>query len=690
MVEIRKYYNKYYVPNNMLLVFAGDFVSDELIKEIDRSFAYMQPKPLELYNPAAEKPITKIEQVDVYGPSAEWVKISYRGAAQATGESRILSLISSILFNGKAGLGDINLNQQQKVQYADGGYQQMKDYGVFGLSARPKKGQTLDQAKTLLLDQINLLKNGDFDESLIRATVANKKLDLLKESSQNRFRVNAIMREFILSRGVNWDNTLGSLDAMAHITKKQVTDFAKQFFRNNYIVTYKHQGADKSIIKVEKPQITPVKTNALASSDFAKTLLTLPIKPILPEFLDYKKDLNFGKDGIADVVTVQNKDNSLFSLTYKFEIGSWNLPLLSYAAQYLSYLGTDKYSAEEIKRQFYTIACNYSFTIGAENASIKISGLQENFGRAVSLVEEIFAGCKADEQALTELKNGILQDRDNNKSDKDYIQAGLNSYAQYGPKNPFNTILGSNEIRNISSAQLLSLLHNFSNYKHTITYFGPETMAGLTPGLGKLHHLPKTFLTEPIAKKYMPIPTDTNEVYFVDYDMVQAEVSWFRNSENYDPKLQPKIELFNSYFGGGIESVVPQSIRESKGLAYSTEAFYLSANQKDRLNVMTAYVGSQADKMNEAVKSMNELLANLPEVNKSFEVSKNNTLNGLETNRITGERIISAYFADQKRGLDHDSRIDLYEGVKHLNFADIKAFHKDHVAGKPYKYCIIA
>ncbi|MCX2584451.1 M16 family metallopeptidase [Pedobacter sp. MR22-3] len=690
LVEIRKYYNKYYVPNNMLLVFAGDFVSDELIKKIDRSFAYMQPKPLELYNPAPEKPITKIEQVDVYGPSAERVKISFRGAAQSTSESKMLSLISGILFNGKAGLADINLNQQQKVQYADGGYQQMKDYGVFSLTAQPKKGQTLDQARALLLDQIALLKNGDFDESLIKATVANKKLDLLKESSQNRFRVNAIMREFILNRGVNWDNTLASLDAMASITKNEVVAFAKQFFLDNYIVTYKHQGADKSMVKVEKPQITPVKTNALATSEFAKALSLLPVKPILPKFLDYRKDLNFSKEGIANVITVQNTDNSLFSLTYRFDIGNWNLPLLNYAAQYLPFLGTEKFSAEEIKRQFYNIACTYSFNVGTENASITISGLQENFYQAVRLTEQVFAGCKADEQALTELKNAIFQERENSKSDKDYIQAGLKSYAQYGPKNPFNTNLSNDEIRSISSAQLLSQLHNFSKYKHIVTYFGPETMDVFTAGLRKLHYLPKEFLPEPVARKYSSVLTDTNEVYFVNYDMVQAEVSWLRNTEPSDPKLEAKIDLFNSYFGDGIESVVAQSIRESKGLAYSTEAFYLSPNKKGRLNVMTAYVGSQADKMNEAVKSMNELLADLPEIDQSFEVSKNNTLNGLETNRITGERIISAYFGDKRRGLDHDSRIDLYEGLKPLRFADIKTFHKEHVAGKSYKYCIIA
>lgn len=690
LVEIRKYYNKYYVPNNMILAFAGDFNPDEMIKKVDHSFAYMQPKPLEMYNPAPEKPLTAIQKIDVYGPSAESVKISYRGYAESTNQSMLLDLISSILSNGKAGLIDINLKQQQKVQGAGAGYQQMKDYGVFSLYAQPKQGQTLEQAQQLLLDQIAILKKGNFDESLIKATVANSKLGLLEAFDKNAFRVEAITNEFILNRGVNWDKSLNSPDAMAKVTKKQIVDFANQFFKDNYVVTYKHKGEDKNIAKVEKPAITPVNTNASETSDFAKNLYGMPVKPIAPKFLDYKKDLNFGKEGIAEVITVQNKDNSIFSLTYKFDIGTWNAQLLPYAAQYLTFLSTDKYSAEDINKQFYNIACNYSFNVGNEVATISISGLQENFDKAVSLVEHIFANCKPNDHALAELKNRILKSRENSKLNKATILSGVTTYAQYGPNNPFNYNLSNDAVKNITSEQLLYIIHNFNNYKHTITYYGPKTLADFTTDISKLHKLPKEFTPETPAKKFSYTSTDANKVFFADYDMVQSEVRWLRNGGTYEPALAAKVTLFNSYFGGGMGSIVFQTIRESKALAYSTFAVFSAPDKKDKQYAMVAYVGSQADKMNDAVKGMNELLNDLPRADKSFEVSKGNALNAIETNRITKEGIIAAYFADKKLGFDHDSRIDEYVGLKPLNFTDIKTFHEQKVANKPYNYCIVA
>ena len=689
LLEIKKYYQKYYVPNNMSVIMAGDFNPDVMIKKIDQAFSYMQSKPLDLYNPAPEKPLTGIQTVDVNGPSAENMMIFYRGFAQNTHESLMLDLISSILSNGKAGMLDINLNKQQKVLRAGAFYQQMKDYGQFALTAQPKTGQTLEQAKALLLEQIALLKKGAFDESLIKATVANNKLGILQGLDNNNNRAETISNEFILSRGADWNKTLNAPDAMAKITKKDVVDFANKFFTEAYIVGYKHKGEDKATLKVVKPAITPINANAKETSAFTKSIIDMPVKAIEPKFLDYKKDMNFGKAGIADVITVQNKDNSLFRMSYRFDMGANNYKLLPYAAQYLNFLGTDKYSAEEISKQFYNIACNYSMNVGNDVVTINISGLQENFDQAVRLVEELFANCKPNEEALVELKARILKSRQNTKLNKGAILNGLVSYAQYGAKNPTNNVLTNDEVNKITSQELMYIFHNINNYKHTITYYGPKTLTDFQMEIVKVHSLPKEFTPAAPATEFTYTNNTANNVLFADYDMVQSEIRWVRNDGKYDPALAGPVDLFNSYFGGGMGSIVFQTIRESKALAYSTYAYYMAPDAKDKQFSMVAYVGSQADKMNEAVGGMNELLTDLPQLDKSFEGSKFNALNAIQTERITKDAIIYSYFADQKLGLDHDSRIDRYNAIKPLTFADLKAFHTNHVANKPYTYCIV-
>jgi predicted Zn-dependent peptidase len=690
LIEIRNYYNKYYVPNNMAIILAGDLNQDEMIKKVDKAFSFMVSKPVSLYNPAPEKPLTQIQKVDVYGPSAEMVDIYYRGFRENSKESLMLSLIRSILTNGKAGLFDINLNKQQKVLRANASYQQMKDYGVFNLSAQPKQGQSLEDVSKLLLEQISLLKQGKFDDDLIKAIVANRKLSFLQAFDSNSSRAENLSNEFIMNRGNGWDKSLDEIEQTAKITKAQVVAFANTFFKDNYVIGFKHKGEDKNTIKVEKPAITPINANANLTSPFVKSILETPVKAIAPKFIDYQKDITFGKSGIAEVLTIKNTENAIFRMTYRFNIGTNNYKLLQYAASYLPYLGTDKYTAEELSKQFYNIACNYNLNVGTEVATISISGLQENFDKAVSLVEHIFSNVKANEKALDELKGSILKSRENNKLNKGAIMSALTSYAQYGSLNPFNNVLSNEEVKNIKSSDLIYLLKNLNNYEHVITYYGPKDLAAFTIDIKKQHLLPTEFTPAAPAKVYSYTVQDSNRVYFANYDMVQSEIRWLRNTGLYNKNDGATIELFNNYFGGGMGSVVFQTIRESKALAYSTFASYVSPDRADKQYSMIAYVGSQADKMNEAVAGMNELLNVLPKSEKTFEGAKTNLLSTYESNRVVKDGIFSYYFADKKLGYNYDSRIDRYKAIKPLTFDNIQSFHDQKIAHKPYTYLIVA
>jgi predicted Zn-dependent peptidase len=276
------------------------------------------------------------------------------------------------------------------------------------------------------------------------------------------------------------------------------------------------------------------------------------------------------------------------------------------------------------------------------------------------------------------------------KTNKSAILSGLVTYAQYGPKNPLNNVLSNEEVNKMTSAELMYILHNIFNYKHAITYYGPKPLVSFEQDIAKLHKLPSEFTPEAPAEKYTYTKTAANQVLFSDYDMVQSEIRWFRNDGPYDPSQIGKISLFNSYFGGGMGSIVFQTIRESKALAYSTNAYFSSPDSKDKEYGMVAYVGSQADKMTEAVAGMNELLTALPQIDKSFEGSKSNALNAIETERVTKDAIIYSYFADKKLGIDHDSRMDSYNSLKSLSFTDVKDFHNSHIANKAYNYCIVA
>ena len=688
---IKAYYEQYYVPNNMALILTGDFNMDAAVKEINKQFAYMQPESVSSYEHAPEPEIKGPVITEIVGPSAENVQIGFRAGAEGSYDAMMADLLSSILSNGKAGLIDLNLNQKQKILGGGCYLRQYKDYGVFDIYANAKQDQSLEDVSALLFDQINIIKKGAFDDNLLKAIVANYKLDEIKDLASNDARATGLMQSFIASRGESWAKRVAYTQALSKITKKDVVDFANRFFKEaNYTVIYKRKGADKSIVKVEKPQITPVETNDGLESAYVQQIRALPSTPVKPLWIDYNKAIEKGKAGSADLLYVPNKENELFNLYYRFDIGSWNNKILPVAANYLSYIGTDKYSAEEINKAFYTIACDFNINVGTEFTTITSSGLQENFDKAVKLFEELLSGCQADDAALMALKGRLAKARANRKLDKSAIMQGLAAYAAYGAKNPFNYTLTDDELRSLDSKTLTSILHELMQHQHRVMYFGPMSFATAAKELTALHRTPAAFLPNPSGLTFTRTQQTANQVLFANYEMVQSEIRWIRNTASYTPADELITDVFNNYFGGGMGGIVFQTIRESKALAYSTYALYQIPLKKDDHYSFMGYVGSQADKMNEAIAGMNELINTLPQSDKSFDVAKESLKNDLETDRIINEGVLFSYLAAQRKGLDYDIRKEKYDHLGKITFADIKAFHDRELSGKPYTYCVVA
>ncbi|MFD2556683.1 M16 family metallopeptidase [Sphingobacterium tabacisoli] len=687
---IRSFYDQYYVANNMAIVLAGDFNSDEIIKKVDAHFGSFRAGNAVADSDIKEQPIQQSKIVEVSGPTAQYMMMGYRVGKSDSREALLADVVSAILANGKAGLIDLNLSQKQRVLAAGTNVNQQKDYGFFMLYGYPKQGQTLEEVRALLLEQVALLKKGEFDGDLINAIRANATFAFLQSLDSNKDRTENLVTDFIRTRSSGWDRQVAFLDILSKVTKAEIVKFANDFFQDNYIVVNKKQGEPGAIAKVEKPPITPVKTNADKQSAYLAEIAAMPSLPVSPEWLDYKRDIEHSKAGQTEVLYVQNKDNQLFRQTFLFDMGSWNHKLLPLAGDYLAYLGTYKMTAAQVQEAFYKLACDYSINIGTEETRITLTGLQENYGDAMLLLSDLLKHCKVDEAALANLKNDLLQQRENNKTNKRNIMQGLMSYATYGSKNPFNDQLSSDAVMAIKGEELVALLHGMMDYQHKVVAYSPLTLKSYTTTLAKYHKSPKTFATIPPKTSYTRLSQSENKVLFADYEMVQADISWYRKGEDYQAEKEAAVALFNSYFGGGMGSVVFQNLREAKGLAYTTYARYGTPAKKEDPFQASAFIGTQSDKIFDAVNGMNDLLNTMPRSEKAFETARRSFLSDIETQRIRKDGIVFSYLQNLKKGIEHDRRKSWYEQVKTMQFADIEAIHAAALANKPYTYCIVA
>jgi hypothetical protein len=135
---------------------------------------------------------------------------------------------------------------------------------------------------------------------------------------------------------------------------------------------YKKTGKDPNESKIDKPVITPITANRDSESAFMRGIKNSKVKAIAPVFVDFKKDLSITdlKDNKLPFIYKQNTENNAFELYYIFDMGAHSDKILGTAFRYLKFLGTSKYSPEDIKKEFYKLAC--SFDIGTSDDRVYV------------------------------------------------------------------------------------------------------------------------------------------------------------------------------------------------------------------------------------------------------------------------------------------------------------------------------
>ena len=569
IVNIENYFKKWYVPNNVAICMAGDFDPDKTISLLDQYFGGWK-KGDDVRQPVfpALKPYTAPVDTTVVGQQAESVWVAWTAEKGSSLQCDTLDVISDILSNGKAGLFDLNLNQTMKVQEAEAGLESLQDYSAFLFFGTPKQGQDLKEVRQLMLDELGKLKRGEFSDDLLPSVINNKKLKYFRSLDSNGNRVSQFMDAFI--NGTEWAQVVKKLDRISGITKEQIVAFANRFFTDGYITVFKTQGVDSLQKKIDKPAITAIPTNRDQVSQFVKDIQNTKVEPIQPVFLDFKKDLTVSKtkNGLP-LLYKQNTTDGLFNLSFRYDFGHEDDNRYDIAADYLDYIGTDKLSATEVKQQFYKLACNMNVGVNGDNINISLSGLSENMPQALALLEDVLTNAKADDESYKQYVELILKNRENMKKDQRTCFDYLYHYAVYGPHNLRRDDMTAQQLREADPKMFTDLLKNISNYEHTVLYYGPLSENEFSDVVSKYHKTAKSLSPAPQGQPFTMQQTPQNEIWIAPYDAKNIYMRMFHNEgREWNPEKQGITTLFNEYYGGGMNGIVFQEMREARGLAY--------------------------------------------------------------------------------------------------------------------------
>lgn len=691
ITNVKNYHKTYYVPNNMAICMAGDFDPDEVIRIIDKYFGDMQPNPdLPKLEFEPEKPITEPIVKDVYGLESESISIGWRLPASKDPSSDIANMASFILNNGSAGLIDLDLIQEQKILSGYGYASLLPDYGSFELYGKPKEGQTLDEVKDLLMAEVEKLRKGEFDDDLIEATVNNLKLSYMNQLTSNGARAMMAVNSFI--DGEDWKTVVTMLDRMAKVTKQDIVDWANKYLTpEGYVAIYKRTGEDKNIQKISAPEITPIVTNRDKQSEFLTRVQNTPVKEIEPVFVDYQKEMSILDAGKGiDVLYKQNDVNDLAYVMYVFDKGVNNDPALSLAFNYLSYLGTADMSAADIAKEMYKLACNFYISASTDQTVVNISGLSENIPEAMDIVENLIYNAVPDEAILANIKNDMMQRRRNSKLSQGGCFGALQTYMMVGKETIDRITLSNKELSDLTSDELLAKVRDLMDKHHEILYYGPQSSEDILATLSEHHRIADN--PEPLKKESLKyrMPGKTGKVYLAEYDANQLYYIQYSNrGEKFDLTSVPSVSLYNEYFGGGMNSIVFQEMREARGLAYTAQAFLSTPYDLDMPYMYIAFIATQNDKMQQAIEAFEDIINDMPVSEPAFDIAKKAILSRLRTYRVTGDGVLWDYRSARELGLTEPTEKLMFEKIQTMTLDDVIATQQQWVKDRTYDFAIL-
>lgn len=677
LVYIQNYFETYYVPNNMAIFISGDIDTTEAIELIAEKFGHWEAKPLPDIGPWEEAPLIGAERATVRYPGEEEVQIAFRTAPNGSPDKEALTLVDMILDNRTAGLINLNLNQQQRVSSAGSSPMFLNQAGVQYLYGTPKQEQTLAEVEQLLLEQLDEVKAGNFEDWIITAIVNDFKKNEKVSQEFNTARVAKMRQSFI--EGADWDYTVAELDRMEILTKQDVIDVANKYFSDDYVAVYRID-EQHEIPPVVKPQIDPINIDPSLQSAFATEILAMPFEEIEPVFVEADKDyrvIEFA-DGV-NLYYAPNPLNDLFTFSVNVDVGTEENEKLNLAASLMDVAGTSNLSNEELQKEWYRMGTEFRFGAGENSSGFSLTGLDEQFENSVALMLELIENPVTDEQTLEQLKGIMLKARDDRKSSPPAIAQALYMYNRYGQESPMLEALTSDEIRATTVEELVSLPASLLEYEQTLAYTGSMPIEDVVAALRRQYVLEGDLKETPAYRFRTTRDFSESEVLVVDQKAAQAQVRIEFPEGEYDRSKSTMASVYNSYFGSGMSSVVFQELREARALAYTAGASYAQGRRVNAENLMLGVIGTQTDKTVDALNAFIDLIDNMPESEQSFQESINSLTNRYRTSKLNFREVIGAVRGWERLGLEGDPRQQSYTQLQSAQFQDLINFQQANV-----------
>ncbi|MCP1997181.1 pitrilysin family protein [Flavobacterium sp. HSC-61S13] len=582
--QLRKFYEKYYQPDNATLIVAGKFEEDKALKYIEQYFSVI-PKPArvleEILTVEPAQDGEKLVELKRAGDS-QFVGAMYHTASYADSDYATLDVLSEILTNNPSGYLYKALVETHKASAIYAYQPEVRDasFVYFGLQVPMDKD--IQQVKNDLRLELDKVSKIDFTDQDVER--AKAKLIKQLEDNKNNTISYAISLTEIVGAG---DYRLGLLyrDYIEKMTKEEVKRVAENYFRtNNRTVGVFIPSKDEKRTKAKeflKSDIAALTTNYVGKEQEADAA------PFESSIANVKAHYNEGKlsNGFKYATLEKQLKGNQINASFMLPMGNSkaleNKGMVAGMMASLLNAGTTSQTKEQIKDRLNILKSSVYFQFSGQNLQVYVSSYNNTFTETMEIVGQLLTESVFPESELVKTKSsyktfyeGILNDpqslafREIGRMTNPYPKTSI----FYTPSIPE----AIEQVEAVTRSQIVEF------YK---TILDASQGAGTVIGLADASTLPvlldKVFKGLHSQIKYEKIHPTFFATSKIDKDWVTVDkenatatgrISFKMDTKSADyPALMMANEILGS--GGFLGARIPKRLREKEGISYGAGSY---------------------------------------------------------------------------------------------------------------------
>lgn len=244
--EFIAFFNKFYVPNNAVLVVAGDFDTAQAKSWINDYFASI-PKGKDIkHQEFNEAPIT--EQINATAEDSN-IQIpmllnAYRTPSMKDRDARVLDMVSSILSDGKSSRLYKRMVDKDKVaMVVNSGNLSEEDYSTYVILTLPMTGKTTSELQAIIDEEITRLQTELISQEEYEKLQNSFETSFVNSNTSTEGIASNLATYYLLYGDVNLINS--EIEIYRSITREDIRDAAKKYLKSNQRLVLNYVPASK-------------------------------------------------------------------------------------------------------------------------------------------------------------------------------------------------------------------------------------------------------------------------------------------------------------------------------------------------------------------------------------------------------------------------------------------------------------